>query len=93
MDKPDKRGRMHQSANKKQAQGVPDRYPLKDRPAREIATPVGQPGQHSPEPADEKEEWIRRQLRAVYDETLSEPIPKRFLELLDKIDKTDPESK
>jgi hypothetical protein len=44
----------------------------------------------------DKEEWIGQQLRAVYDKTLNEPIPERFLELLKKIDEKDekdPESK
>ena len=43
--------------------------------------------------ADDREEWIGRQLREVYNKTLDEPIPERFLELLEQIDKKDPESK
>lgn len=46
-----------------------------------------------PENSVESEDWIGRQLREVYDKTLSEPIPDRFLELLKKIDKKDSESK
>jgi hypothetical protein len=42
---------------------------------------------------NEKEEWIGRQLRQVYDKALSEPIPERFLDLLKQIDEKDPESK
>jgi chorismate mutase len=53
----------------------------------------GDPGR-TPLAADsDKEEWIGQQLRAVYDKTLNEPIPERFLELLKKIDEKDPESK
>lgn len=42
------------------------------------------------EPApDERQEWIGQQLRKVYDETLNEPIPERFLDLLKQIDRKD----
>ena len=34
---------------------------------------------------------IGRQLRAVYDEVLHQPIPDRFLELLSRLDEIDPE--
>ena len=42
---------------------------------------------------NEKEEWIGRQLRQVYDKALNEPIPERFLDLLKQIDDKDSESK
>lgn len=37
------------------------------------------------------QDHIGRQLRAVYDDLLSQPVPDRFLELLDQLDKTKPE--
>jgi hypothetical protein len=70
--------RMKPSANRKQEAETDDQRPLASADDKE---------------ADDKEAWIGRQLRAVYDETLHEPIPERFLELLDKIDKKDPDSK
>lgn len=33
------------------------------------------------------QDHIGRQLRAVYDDLLSQPVPDRFLELLDQLDK------
>ena len=33
-----------------------------------------------------KSEWIGQQVRDVYDETLSEPVPERFKELLRQLD-------
>ena len=48
----------------------------------------------SPPPPDEdengtsqKSDWIGANLREVYDETLNEPVPDRFLEILNKIEK------
>ncbi len=41
----------------------------------------------------EKEKWIGRQLRQVYDKALNEPIPERFLDLLKQIDDKDSEAK
>jgi len=41
----------------------------------------------------EKEDWILQQLRQFYDETLTEPIPDRLLDLLKQIDKKDSEGK
>lgn len=38
------------------------------------------------------QDHIGRQLRAVYDDLLSQPVPDRFLELLDQLDKG-PEAK
>lgn len=52
-----------------------------------------EPDQVPPPSANEKEEWIGRQLRQVYDKALNEPIPERFLDLLKQIDEKDPESK
>ena len=54
---------------------------------------TNEPDQHPPKLADEREEWIGRQLRQVYDKTLNEPIPERFLDLLKQLDEKDPESK
>jgi hypothetical protein len=34
-----------------------------------------------------KEDWIGAHLRKVYDEALSEPVPDRFLSLLQQIEK------
>jgi len=34
-----------------------------------------------------KEDWIGAHLRKVYDEALSEPVPERFLTLLQQIEK------
>lgn len=34
----------------------------------------------------QKSEWIGRKLRDFYDETLSEPVPDRFVELLRQLD-------
>lgn len=45
-----------------------------------------EPDQTPPTPEDEREKWIGRQLRKIYDETLNEPIPDRFLDLLKQID-------
>lgn len=44
------------------------------------------------DPATDKEEWIGRQLRKVYDETLSEPVPDRLLALLRRLKSEDPEA-
>ncbi len=54
---------------------------------------TGDPRSLAPEGDDEKETWIGQQLRTVYDKTLQEPIPQRFLELLDAIDKKDSKPK
>lgn len=35
---------------------------------------------------DRKEDWIGRQLRRVFDDTLSEPLPDDIMSLLDRID-------
>ena len=35
----------------------------------------------------QKSEWIGKQLRDFYGETLSEPVPDRFVELLRELDK------
>lgn len=69
----EQRGRMTQSAARKQDRNEPDQDPSMV--------------------ANEKEEWIGRQLRAVYDKALNEPIPERFLDLLKQIDDKDPEPK
>lgn len=37
------------------------------------------------------QDHIGRQLRAVYDDLLSQPVPDRFLELLDQLDNGKPE--
>lgn len=39
----------------------------------------------------EKEDWIGRQLRRVFDNALSEPLPDDIMSLLDRLDDT-PES-
>lgn len=44
------------------------------------------------DPGADKEEWIGRQLRKVYDETLSEPVPDRLLALLKKLKSEDPDA-
>jgi Anti-sigma factor NepR len=36
-------------------------------------------------PAGEKSDWIGRELRKVFDETLNEPIPERLKDLLAKL--------
>lgn len=48
-------------------------------PARRRPPPAKQAG-------EAKEDWIGAHLRKVYDETLSEPVPDRFLALLKQID-------
>ena len=37
------------------------------------------------------QDHIGRQLRAVYDDLLSQPVPDRFLELLDQLDRGKPQ--
>lgn len=95
MVNPKKQARMKQSADRTEGPGEPDRDPSasEDRPERDVSASGGQPPRHPPEAGGDKKEWIRQQLRAAYDETLKEPIPERFLELLDQIDKNDPEPK
>lgn len=39
------------------------------------------------------QDHIGRQLRAVYDDLLSQPVPDRFLDLLEKLDQGKPEAK
>lgn len=39
-----------------------------------------------------KEDWIGAHLRRVYDEALSEPVPERFLSLLQEIEKKERDS-
>lgn len=56
---------------------------------RDHVEPVRDP----PAPAEDKEDWIGRQLRDVYDKTLNEPIPDRLLDLLKQIDEKDAEGK
>lgn len=50
---------------------------------------IGEPDIHPPASGVDSEDWIGRHLRRVYDKTLNEPIPNRFLELLKKIDEKD----
>jgi len=38
------------------------------------------------------QDHIGRQLRAVYDDLLSQPVPDRFLELLEQLDKGKPDA-
>lgn len=40
---------------------------------------------------EEKADWIGRQLREVYDETVNEPIPDRLQELLRKLERNEGE--
>jgi hypothetical protein len=49
-------------------------------------------GKDSPGLEPELQEQIGVQLRAVYDEVLNEPIPDRFLKLLEELERS-PESK
>lgn len=50
-----------------------------------------EPGTCSSASNDETEDWIGRQLRELYDETLNEPIPDRLLDLLKQIERKDTE--
>lgn len=43
----------------------------------------GDPDEERSRPSD----WIARHLKDVYDETVREPLPKKLVELLDKLDK------
>ncbi|WP_018181974.1 NepR family anti-sigma factor [Kaistia granuli] len=49
----------------------------------------------APEPSTqgEKEDWIGRQLRRVFDSALSEPLPDDIMSLLDRIDDAQPADK
>lgn len=58
-----------------------------------LAEPVADPAPAPAPPGDDKEDWIGRQLRDVYDKTVNEPIPDRLLDLLKQIDKKDSEGK
>ncbi|MEN9709882.1 MAG: Anti-sigma factor NepR [Pseudomonadota bacterium] len=42
----------------------------------------------NPEPAPNVKAYIERQLKSVYDDVLNQPIPDRFLELLDTLDQS-----
>jgi hypothetical protein len=41
-------------------------------------------------PDGRKDDWVGRQLRRVYDDALSEPIPDDLMSLLQQIDKNAP---
>lgn len=66
---------MNDGKNPKRGNGTPmsDRTATSTRP--------------SAKEARQKSEWIGKQLRDFYDETLSEPVPDRFIELLRELDK------
>jgi len=59
----------------KQGNGKP--MPNSSAPAR----------RRNPKDTHQKSEWIGKQLRDFYGETLSEPVPDRFVELLRELDK------
>ena len=42
-------------------------------------------------PSSEKADWIGGELRKLYDETVSEPVPDRLLQLLKKLEKDEGE--
>lgn len=61
---------------------------------RRTAQQANQPGptQAAPEPATpalqpQLQDQIGRQLRALYDDILSQPVPDRFRELMDRLDR------
>lgn len=58
--------------------------------AQDPAAPAPRP---APRLKPQVQEHIGRQLRAVYDDVLKQPLPDRFRELMDKLDQTvgDPE--
>lgn len=44
-----------------------------------------------PTTTDERADWIGGELRKLYNETISEPIPDRFIDLLKKLEKDEGE--
>lgn len=55
----------------------------KDRRAEVTSLPTGEERKH-------KEDWIGRQLRRVFDDALSEPLPDDIMSLLERIDEEPP---
>lgn len=48
--------------------------------------------EHAPALQPHVQDHIGRQLRAIYDDLLNQPVPDRFKELMEKLDKTTGES-
>ncbi|GGH26753.1 hypothetical protein GCM10007036_34790 [Alsobacter metallidurans] len=51
-----------------------------------VADPVAVGRESTPGMVPQIQDHIGRQLRAVYDEVLNQPVPDRFKELMDKLD-------
>lgn len=59
----------------------------KPGPGKPMSEPATAQRHPNPKETRQKSEWLGKQLRDFYDETLSEPVPDRFVELLRELDK------
>lgn len=57
-----------------------------DPEKRKMSTSLSQPEVQQPRALEEKADWIGRELRKVFDETVNEPIPDRLQALLSRLE-------
>ena len=55
--------------------------------------PTGPPERHTTAVAAEQQEWLRRSLKKLYEDTAQDPIPDTFIALLEELDRKEREGK